>query len=175
MTDATRLDLARSLVAAGLVFYLPANLLPVMTISITGVVEPLTILGGVEELLDSGLPGVALVVFLASFIVPFLKLAVLCWLLALHGTTKMRRQRAQAFKILHQIGTWSMIDVFLLSVLAAVGQLGMLASVVPEPGVLFFAGMLLFTLFASAIYQPRMIWEPRETNEHPAPPVSSPC
>ena len=162
MTDATRIDLARSLVAAGLVFYLPANLLPVMTITITGVVDPLTIIGGVEELLHSGLPGVAFIVFLASFVVPFLKLVVLCWLLALHGTTRMRRQRAAAFKILHQIGTWSMIDIFLLSVLAAVGQLGMMASVVPEPGVLFFAGVLLCTLFASAVYQPRMIWEPRE-------------
>lgn len=164
MTDAARVDLARSLVAAGLVFYLPANLLPVMTITITGVVEPLTIIGGVEELLDSGLPGVALIVFLASFIVPFLKLVAMCWILSLHGTDKMRMQRTKVYKILHQIGTWSMIDIFLLSVLAAVGQLGMMASVVPEPGVLFFAGVLLCTLFAAEVYEPRMIWEPRTSN-----------
>lgn len=161
LSDARRLDLARSLVVAGLILYLPANLLPVMTITITGVVEPLTILGGVGELFHSGLPGVAILVFLASFVVPFLKLACLCWLLALHGTDKMRCQRTTAYRILHQIGTWSMIDIFLLSVLAAVGQLGILASVVPEPGVIFFAGVLLCTLFAAEFYEPRMIWEPR--------------
>ncbi len=162
MSDAARLDFSRCLVAAGLVLYLPANLLPVMTITITGVVEPLTVLGGVNELLHSGLPVVAGVVFLASFVVPFLKLACMCWLLALHGTDKMQAERATAFRVLHQVGTWSMIDIFLLSVLVAVGQLGMMASVDPEPGVIFFAGVLLCTLFAANLYQPRMIWRPEK-------------
>jgi paraquat-inducible protein A len=160
MTDRMRLDLTVALVVAGLILYVPANLLPVMTITITGDVEPLTILGGVEELADSGLMPVAAVVFLASIVIPFLKLACMCWLLVLHGSDRLRSQRSAAFRILHQIGTWSMIDIFLLSVLAAVGQLGMLASVKPEPGVLFFAAVLLCTLFAAAIYKPRMIWRP---------------
>jgi paraquat-inducible protein A len=159
MNSAHRLQLTRSLVLAGMILYIPANVLPVMTITITGVVEPLTILGGVAELWDSDLPGVALIVFLASFLVPFLKLVVMGWLLSLHGSSKMQLERTRAYKILHQIGTWSMVDIFLLSVLAAVGQLGMLASVEPEPGVLFFAGVLLCTLIAAEIYQPRLIWE----------------
>lgn len=159
MTDATRLQLTRSLVLSGLIFYLPANVLPVMTITITGVVEPLTILGGVAELWDSGLPGVAMIVFLASFVLPFLKLVVMVWLLFLHGTDRLQPQRARVFQILHRIGTWSMVDVFLLSVLAAVGQMGALASVEPEPGVLFFAGVLLCTLFAAELYKPRFIWQ----------------
>lgn len=163
MTDATRLHLAKGLIAAGLVFYIPANILPVMTITITGDVEPLTILGGVQELADSGLGPIAALVFCASIVIPFLKLVCMCWLIMLHGSGQYRMQRMKAFQILHQIGTWSMIDIFLLSVLAAVGQLGILASVQPQPGMIFFTAVLLCTLFAADIYEPRMIWRPRPT------------
>lgn len=152
------LDLVRSLVVTGFLLYLPANILPVMTITITGEVEPLTVLGGVNELWGSGLPLVALIVLLASFLVPLIKLVCLAWLLALDGTARCRDRRAATLKVLHQIGSWSMVDIFLLSVLAAVGQLGMMASVVPEPGVLFFAAMLLCTLFATDLYRSEWIW-----------------
>lgn len=160
MNDQTRLDLTKALVAAGIVFYFPANFLPVMNITITGDMESLTILGGVQELADSGLMPVAVLVFFASIVIPFLKLVCMCWLLMLHGTDRLRAQRSKAFHILHQVGTWSMIDIFLLSVLAAVGQLGIMASVEPQPGVVFFALVLLSTLFAADFYQPRMIWKP---------------
>lgn len=163
MTDETRLSVARALVVSGLILYIPANILPVMTITITGQVEPLTIMGGVEELNDSGLMPVAAVVFLASVVVPFLKLAVLSWILLLHGSSELRRQRTTMYRILHQVGSWSMIDIFLLSVLAAVGQLGILASVKAEPGGLFFAAVLLCTLFAAEIYHPSLIWKERRT------------
>ncbi len=161
MTDRTRLALTKALVICGLIFYIPANILPVMTITITGDVEPLTIIGGVQELADSGLMPVAALVFCASIVIPFLKLVCMCWLLMMHGSDRQRAPRMKAFLILHQIGTWSMIDIFLLSVLAAVGQLGILASVVPQPGIVFFTAVLLCTLFAADIYQPRMIWRPR--------------
>ncbi len=163
MTDETRLSMARALVVSGLILYIPANILPVMTITITGQVEPLTIMGGVLELYDSGLTPVAAVVFLASIVVPFLKLAVMSWILLLHGTSELRESRTLMYRILHQIGSWSMIDIFLLSVLAAVGQLGILASVKAEPGGLFFAAVLLCTLFAAEIYHPSLIWKERRT------------
>lgn len=161
MTDTTRLALTKALVFAGLILYIPANILPVMTITITGDVEPLTIIGGVQELADSGLMPVAALVFCASIVIPFLKLACMCWLLIMHGSDRQRARRMKAFQILHHIGTWSMIDIFLLSVLAAVGQLGILASVVPQPGIIFFTAVLLCTLFAADIYESRMIWRPQ--------------
>ncbi len=111
MTDETRLSMARALVVSGLILYIPANILPVMTITITGQVEPLTIMGGVLELYDSGLTPVAAVVFLASIVVPFLKLAVMSWILLLHGTSELRERRTMMYRILHQIGSWSMIDI----------------------------------------------------------------
>ena len=72
ISDTIRVELARALVVTGIILYIPSNILPVMTMSIVGTVEPLTVLGGVEELYDSGLPLIAGVVFLASIVVPFL-------------------------------------------------------------------------------------------------------
>ena len=159
MTDRFRVDLARALVVTGALLYIPSNVLPVMTMTIVGKSEPLTVLGGVRELYDSGLPLIAGVVFLASFVVPFLKLATLGWILFLHGTPRHRARRNALHQLVHRIGSWSMVDIFLLSVLAAVGQLGALASVTAEPGAIFFSAVLVSSLLAAEIYKPRLIWE----------------
>jgi paraquat-inducible protein A len=158
ISDTIRVELARALVVTGIILYIPSNILPVMTMSIVGTVEPLTVLGGVEELYDSGLPLIAGVVFLASIVVPFLKLACLGWILFLHGKPVNMKERTTLLKIVQTIGSWSMVDIFLLSVLAAVGQLGALASVEARPGALFFAAVVLCSLFAAEIYKPRLIW-----------------
>lgn len=159
MSDRFRLELARALVVTGALLYIPSNVLPVMTMTIVGKSEPLTVLGGVRELWDSNLPLIAAVVFLASFVVPFLKLATLGWILLLHGTDRHRARRNSLHAIVHRIGSWSMIDIFLLSVLAAVGQLGALASVTAEPGAIFFCIVMVSCLLAAEIYKPRLIWE----------------
>lgn len=163
MTIDFRLELSRSLVVAGLILYIPANTVPVMVMTVAGEVAPLTVMGGVQELYDSGLAPVAAVVFIASIVIPFLKLISLSWLLLMHGSTDMRRGRTRLLRILHLIGTWSMIDIFLLGVLVAVGQLGILASVQAQAGGLFFAAVLLCTLFAAQFYEPKMIWQPAST------------
>jgi paraquat-inducible protein A len=162
MTDRLRFELSRALVFTGFLLYIPANFLPVMTITITGEVESLTVMGGVWELYETGLAPVALIVFLASVLVPLMKLAIMGWILMLHGTDIQRHRRMELHGFLLRIGTWAMIDIFLLSVLTAVGQLGILASVTPERGAMFFAAMLLSTLFATDIYKPWLIWQEPE-------------
>lgn len=159
MTDSLRVSAARALVTTGALLYIPSNVIPVMTMTIAGKTEPLTVLGGVKELWDSNLPAIAAVVFLASFVVPFLKVAALGWILALHGTDRCRARRSKLHRIVHRIGSWSMIDIFLLSVLAAVGQLGALGSVTAEPGAIYFSTVMISCLLASEIYKPRLIWE----------------
>ena len=161
--DHRRLQTTTALVIAGLILYVPANVIPVMTMTVVGQVEPLTVLGGVQELYDSGLGPIAGIVFLASIVVPFCKLAALSWLLLMQGRPVWQRQRATVRRMVHLIGSWSMVDVFLLSVLVAVGQLGVLASVRAEPGAFFFAAVLVCTLFASESYKPRMIWQTKES------------
>jgi len=160
--DSLHLQTATALVVTGIILYVPANVLPVMTMTVVGDVEPLTVLGGVQELYDSGLWPIAGIVFLASIVVPFCKLACLSWLLLMHGSPRWQRQRGALRRIVHTVGSWSMVDVFLLSILAAVGQLGVLASVQAKPGALFFAAVLVCTLFASESYKPRMIWQTKE-------------
>jgi paraquat-inducible protein A len=149
---------AIALVATGVILYPFANLLPVMTMTVTGEVAALTVWGGVMELYHVGLWPAAVIVFLASMCVPFLKLVSLAWLLWMDGKPDFRVGRTKLFRILETVGTWSMVDIFLLSVLVAVGQLGTLASVQTEPGALFFAAVLVCTLFAAANYDIRLIW-----------------
>ena len=159
MTDALRLELSRALVVAGFILYIPANILPVMTITITGDVEPLTVMGGVHELYESGLAPVAAIVFLASIALPLAKLVAAAWIVSLHGTGLLQPRRMAVHGFLIRIGTWAMIDIFLLSVLTAVGQLGILASVQAEIGAVFYAAMLICVLFAVDVYKPHMIWQ----------------
>ena len=164
-SNATRLELVKALVVTGAFLYLPANMIPVMTMTVNGDVEKLTVMGGVEEMVNSGLWPVALIIFLASIVIPFCKLATLSWMLFLHGTSKMQRERTVLRRILIKIGSWSMIDIFLLSVIAAVGQLGMLASVHAEPGAIFFSIVVLCNIFASELYKPEWIWVKNEENQ----------
>lgn len=154
---------ALALVVSGALLYLPANLFPVMTMSITGDRQRLTVWGGVVELYEVGVWPAAVVVFLASICVPLLKLLALGWLLWMDGSPRLRAERTRLFRLLETIGTWSMVDIFLLSVLVAVGQLGIFASVRTEPGALFFASVLICTLFAAQNYDVRRIWEPQRT------------
>jgi len=159
MNDDSRRQVAQALVMTGVVLYVPSNVIPVMRMTVVGEVEPLTVFGGVQELWESGLAPAALIVFIASIMVPFLKLAILTWLLLLDGTKKFRRHRTALHRTIKTVGVWSMVDIFLLSILVAVGQLGILASVEAKPGAFFFAAVLLSSLFAAEIYPSRMIWE----------------
>ncbi len=159
MTDHLKVKLSRALTAAGIILYIPANFLPVMTITLTGQVESLTVMGGVVELYETGLVPVAAVVFLASVVVPVVKLVSLSWLLGLHGSEVNQSRRMKVHLFLIRIGTWAMVDIFLLSILVAVGQLGILASVQAEAGALFFAAMIICTLYAADIYKTYMIWQ----------------
>ncbi|MFI0347350.1 MAG: paraquat-inducible protein A [Chthoniobacterales bacterium] len=158
-SNALQLELVKALVVTGAFLYLPANLVPVMTMTVNGDVEKLTVMGGVEEMVTSGLWPVAVIIFLASIAIPFCKLVTLSWMLFLHGTSTMQRERTLLRRILIKIGSWSMIDIFLLSVIAAVGQVGALASVHAEPGVIFFSVVMLCNIFASELYKPEWIWQ----------------
>lgn len=149
---------AVALVVSGVILYPFANLLPVMTMTIPGEKAALTVWGGVLELYHVGLWPAAVIVFLASMCIPFLKLAALGWLLWMDGKPHFRRGRTRLYRVIETVGTWSMVDIFLLSVLVAVGQLGTLASVTAEQGALFFAAVLVCTLFAASSYDVRMIW-----------------
>lgn len=144
--------------------YVPANVLPVMTVKRFGRGAPSTIINGVGELAASHLWPLAIIVLLASIIVPMVKIASLAVLLVLtHLRSGARlKGRTRLFRFVRGIGRWSIIDVFMLSTLVGVVRLGVIASVLPGLGALAFCGVVLFTMAATELFDPRTMWDAAE-------------
>ncbi len=150
-----------ALVLTAIIFYIPANIYPVMTVSKLGQGEPNTILSGVVALIEAGMWPLALIVFIASIIVPVGKLLILIYLLLSVKYRSVRRlgERATMYRILELFGHWSMVDVFLVSILVALVDMGFLATIEPGVGVLYFGVVVIITMFASRAFDPRLIWD----------------
>lgn len=155
------MDATTAMVIAGLVLYIPANVLPVSQIERYGSVENYTIMGGVIELVHYDLWPLAVIVFLASVVVPLAKLFGLAWLLwqTRRGSTQYLQHRTRIYRLIDTIGRWSNIDVFMISLLGALVQFGALERVRPEPGALAFAGVVLITMIAAQCFDPRVMWQ----------------
>jgi paraquat-inducible protein A len=154
------------LIAAFLV-YLPANLLPITRTASLGDVDDNTILTGVVELWTKGSPYLAVIVFTASIVVPMLKFFALGLLLisSRRGSQWAQRQRSKLFRLVEFIGYWSMLDVFVVALLTALVQFGFFSQVEPLPGVVFFGLTVVLTMFASMTFDPRLIWDGRESDD----------
>lgn len=148
-----------------LILYVPANLFPFMTIELYGSRNRSTIWSGVESLMDQGSYGVAFIVFLASLLIPTVKLIILFYL-ALTGANGARAGfKMQLFRFVEAIGRWSMLDIFLLAILVAMVKLGHWAHVQAEVGSLMFALVVVFTMLASRYFDPRILWEGEPRDE----------
>jgi paraquat-inducible protein A len=150
-----------ALVIAAAICYIPANLLPVMNTTTLGTTEPDTIMGGVVFLYTSGSWPLALVVLIASVMVPIGKLIALSYLLVTvqRGVTGGTRERTRLYRMVEIIGRWSMLDVFVDTFTVALLQLKPLMSVEPGLGVLFFAAVVVLTMIAAETFDPRLIWD----------------
>lgn len=150
-----------ALLAAAAILYVPANVYPVMTITSFGRAEPSTILGGVAVLIEEGMWPVAALVFFASVAVPILKLLGLTFLLfgIRFETTFSKRDLGRLYRIIEQVGRWSMIDVFMIAILAVLVDLGEIAQIVPGPGALAFAAVVVLTMLAALSFEPKLIWD----------------
>ena len=158
-----------ALTLSALVFYVPANVFPVLTVIQTGRGSPSTILSGVWELAADGDWSLAAIVFGASIAVPVLKILGLAAMLAvvLRRRPQPRhsrkpghlRQVAALYRVIAVIGRWSMIDIFMESILSALVQFGSVAQVTTEPGALAFAATVLLTIFAADSFDPRLMWD----------------
>jgi paraquat-inducible protein A len=144
---------------AALLFYVPANIYPILRMEYMGRYSESTVWDGVVRLYQDGLWFVATIVFLASILVPLLKLLGLFFLVSTTGSTQRRRERTWIYKLIRWIGPWAMLDVFLLSVLVALVKLGDFATVVPGPGIFAFSAVVVLTILASSSFDPRLIWK----------------
>jgi len=166
-------SLARTwaLVIAAAICYLPANLLPIMKVTSLGNAQADTILSGVFYLLLHGMWPLALVVFIASVFVPLAKLIILVFLLV---SVQRRSQwrpvdRTRLYRLTEAVGRWSMVDIYVVTILVALVKLGNLATIEAQPGAIFFGAVVVITMFAAMTFDPRLIWDNLEsTHDKPA-------
>jgi paraquat-inducible protein A len=150
-----------ALLMAAAICYVPANLLPVLTTTTASGPESDTIMQGVVLLWSpTGWP-LALIVLIASIMIPSAKIVALAYLLisVQRGSVSSYRQRVRLYRVVEFVGRWSMVDVFVGTFTAALVQLQPLMSVAPAPGILFFAAVVVFTMLAAESFDPRLIWD----------------
>ena len=146
---------------AGLIAYIPGNLYPIMVTNSLNGTKSSTIMGGIIALMHHKSYVVAIVVFVASLLVPIMKFLVIAWLAL---TIQFRlpadeRQRVHAYEAVELIGRWSMVDVFVVAALAALVQVGGLMSIAPGIGLNAFALSVMFTMLSAMSFDSRRIWD----------------
>jgi paraquat-inducible protein A len=150
---------------AALILYVPANILPILHLDMYGAESDNTVWEGCKLLWKDGDVIVAAIVFMASILIPLLKLLGLFSLVvfARRGAKLQSRKRLTwIYQIIESIGRWAMLDVFVLAVLVSVVKLHKLATVLPGKGLLAFTCVVVCTLIASASFDPQLIWEEEE-------------
>ena len=140
--------------------YLPANFLPITYNRLLGRESESTILGGVVTLWEHGDKPIAVVIFVASVLIPLGKMIVLAWMCisVQMGSNFALTQKMNLYRVTDFVGRWSMIDVFVVGILVALVQLGNLMSVRPGAAAVAFAGMVVTTMLASHAFDPRLLW-----------------
>jgi paraquat-inducible protein A len=154
-------------VIAAAICYLPANLFPVMTVTSLGKRQSDTIMSGVVYLLEHHMWPLALVIFVASVFVPLMKLAILVLLLV--STQRRSRwrplDRTRMYRLTELIGRWSMVDIYVVTILVALVRLGNLATIEAGTGAVFFGAVVVLTIFAAESFDPRLIWDAAEAEQ----------
>ena len=150
------------LLMAAYILYVPANLLPVFSTESFFVGQEQTIMSGVVYLWTDGSWLLAIIVFIASIVVPLAKLLALT-LLVLSVQMKSEwdpLQRTRLFRLVEFVGRWSMLDIYVVAILTAVVQFRSLAIVTPGAGAIAFGAVVVLTLLAARAFDPRLIWDP---------------
>ncbi len=144
---------------AATILYIPANLLPVLRLDgITGAQQN-TIVGGVIQFWQSEDYPVAIIIFVASVMIPILKLISIAALCFASRSGDRPQAMTKLYRVTEFIGRWSMVDVFVVAILVAVVQLGSVMSIHPGPGAVSFAAVVILTIFAAGSFDPRLIWD----------------
>jgi paraquat-inducible protein A len=152
---------------AGYLLYIPANVLPIMEAHSLQDAQVDTIMSGVIYLWESGSWHLALIVFIASILVPTFKLVALSWLTfsVQRRSNRWTRQRARLYRIVDTIGRWSMLDIYVVALLVALVQLKLFASVKAGPAAAAFGAVVVMTLLAANSFDPRLIWDFEEPDQ----------
>jgi paraquat-inducible protein A len=163
---------------AGTALYLPANLLPVTSTASIGGRQNDTIFSGIVYFWKDGSYGLAVLVFVASILVPMTKLLLLSVLLISlqRHDRRWATRRLKAWRVLELIGRWSMLDIFAITILAALVQVESLAELTPGPGAMAFGAVVVLTMLATHNFDPRLLFDKPEGEFVPMPqPLTDPA
>lgn len=146
---------------AALIMFIPANTYPMMVFYTLGKPDASTILEGIAIFIQMGMFPVAIIIFIASFVVPLGKIMGLFVLMynAKYNSKLTLEKQAKLYHLVEFLGPWSMLDVFVVAVMAAVVNLGFLTSIDAAPGITYFTLMVVFTMFAAENFDPRLLWD----------------
>ena len=149
----------------GMICYIPANIYPMLRTRTLFQTSEDTIVGGAVTLFENGSYGIALVIIVASVVIPVGKFLAIAFLAVSvrHGALVSQGPRHGLYEVVEYIGRWSMIDVFVVAILSSLVQLNTLASVAPGPASLFFALSVIFTMLSAQSFDPRLIWDLKPT------------
>jgi paraquat-inducible protein A len=156
-----------ALILSAVILYIPANLYPVFTIVSFGRGNTSTIIGGVRQLLTGSDWVLAIIIFVASIVVPLIKLIGLAWLLIAvrYPQRRLLRANTKLHRAIESIGRWSATDVFVAALLSGLVMLDNLATVVPGPGVLAFGAVVFLTMVATMTFDQRLLWDAAEMKD----------
>ncbi|MGJ7518618.1 paraquat-inducible protein A [Pseudomonas baetica] len=151
-----------------LVFYIPANLLPVMNTKMVGSGADSTIMSGVLDFWAHGAWDIALIIFIASIAVPGIKFVALAMLLITVQRNSLwaQKERSTMYRFVELIGYWSMLDVIVVALVASLVKFQALADIEPRAGILFFGLVVVFTMLSAMSFDPRLIWDARGEGSH---------
>ncbi len=150
-----------ALLISGFILYIPANILPIMTLTKGGVMRADTIMSGIINLAKIDMVPIAVIVFIASILVPALKMIALAMiLLATQFKWPMSTHiRMKMYRIIEFVGRWSMLDIFVISILLGIVKFNKIASVDIEPAAVLFAVVIILTMLAAMRFDSRLIWD----------------
>ena len=149
-----------ALLIAAMIFYVPANFLPMTITSALGSTQEDTIMSGVIYFIHTGSWEIALVIFTASIFIPFVKFIILIYLLVSVQFKSINRlkDRTRLYRLTEAVGRWSMVDIYVVTILVALVKLGVLADIEAGPAAIYFASVVVMTMIAAESFDPRLIW-----------------
>lgn len=150
--------------SVAILLYVPANILPIMQTRLFGKDELNTILGGIQVLWRSGSYPIAIIIFIASIMVPITKMISLTWLSysVTYNNSSRLREKTLLYRITDFVGRWSMLDVFVVAILTSLINQGKILAVYPGPAIIAFSGVVIFTILAAMSFDPRLLWDKSE-------------
>lgn len=150
-----------ALVITAMILYIPANLLPITITTAVGIKQADTILSGVIYFFQEGSWEIASIIFIASIFVPFAKMFILIFLLiSVQMKSRWRpKDRTALYRLTEAVGRWSMVDIYVITILVALVKLGAIATIEAGPAAIYFAAVVVVTMFAAESFDPRLIWD----------------